>query len=114
MAAPGTTVGADVLPWVPTLGIYLLLERGEAGSGAALENVEGVTGVWRAQSVPTPWSSAGEGQQLHLCFLDEDPVAVARRLQPILAARWRSTALLPSLAAPFHTVVPFEWERYLP
>jgi hypothetical protein len=115
IAAPGTTAGSDVLPWVPVPGIYLLLERGEAeGDAAALADVAGIAGVWRASSVPTEFSSAGAGQQLHLCFLDADPLDVARRLRPVLAARWRSPSLAPLLAAPFYSVVPFEWDRHLP
>jgi len=116
MAAPGVTVGADVLPWVPAPGTFLLLERGAADPGAAgaLAAVDGVTGVWSARSVPTAFSSAGAGQQLHLCFLDADPVEVARRLWPVLAERWQSAALSPLLAAPFYGVVPFAWDRYLP
>ena len=116
LAAPGTTAGSDVLPWVPALGIYLLLERGETTTDgvAALANVPGVAGVWRARSVPALYSTAAEGQQLHLCFLDADPVEVARRLQPVLAARWQRGAVQPLLAAPFYTVVPHEWERHLP
>jgi hypothetical protein len=113
-AAPGTTAGSDVLPWVPAPGIYLLLERGETAPMEALADVAGIAGVWSARSVATAHATAGEGRQLHLCFLDEDPVAVARRLQPVLAARWRSANLAPLLAAPFYTVVPFEWDRYLP
>jgi len=116
VSAPGTTAGADVLPWVPTPGVYLLLEREEIAPGAqaALAEVPGVAGVWSAAAVPTIHSTGGEGQWLHLCFLEDDPVAVAHRLRPVLALRWRSGTRAPLLAAPFYSVVPFEWERYLP
>jgi len=116
VSAPGTTAGADVLPWVPTLGIYLLLERGQVAPGvpAPLAEVPGVAGVWSADSVPTKHTTGGEGQRLHLCFLEDDPVAVAHRLKPVLTERWQSSTLSPLLAAPFHCVVPYEWARYLP
>jgi hypothetical protein len=32
----------------------------------------------------------------------------------MLEHRWRTEAVVPLLAAPFHTLVPFEWARYLP
>ena len=58
--------------------------------------------------------AAQAGQQITYCFLDDDPVAVAARMLPVLAELWRTAALQPLLAAPFYTVVPYEWERYLP
>jgi len=32
----------------------------------------------------------------------------------VLDARWADGAVEPLLAAPFHVLVPYEWERYLP
>jgi hypothetical protein len=53
--------------------------------------------------------------QITFLFLDDDPVAVAERIREPLLRRWESTSdLVPLLAAPFHLVIPFEWERYLP
>jgi hypothetical protein len=36
------------------------------------------------------------------------PVAVAQRLKPVVQEG------NPHLAAPFHTIVPYEWDRYVP
>src|SRR5262245_45701567 len=44
-AAPRVCVGADVIPWRPALGVYLLVERG-ATPASALVDVPGVAGVW--------------------------------------------------------------------
>lgn len=112
-AAEPAKAGADVLPWRPTLGIYLLLEEGVTDP-APLAEVAGVAGFWAGASQPTAVSSAGAGQQLTYCFLDDDPVATATRLAPVLRERWAASGIRPLLAAPFHTVVPFEWDRYLP
>lgn len=103
-AAPRILAGADVLPWRPSRGAYLLLEHG-ADSPAALVDTPGVAGAW--------WfTGTGDlaGLQLTWCFLDEDPVAAAGRIGDAVAGR--SDELL--LAAPFHTVVPFAWDRHLP
>jgi hypothetical protein len=54
------------------------------------------------------------GVQVTYCFLDGDPVETAERLRLPLERRWASGEIVPLLAAPFHTVVPFEWERFLP
>ena len=53
-------------------------------------------------------ASAPAGQRLTYCFLDEDPVATAARLTPVLAP------LSPLFAAPLHAVVPHQWDRCVP
>jgi hypothetical protein len=116
-AAPRVKVGADVLPWWPVLGGYLLVERGEA-SGAASNDllaVDGVVGAWSASAVAAPKVSTAElGQVITYCFLDDDPVAAALRLRPILEKRWSVSGIEPLFAAPFHSVVPHEWGRHVP
>ncbi len=74
-SAPAVTVGADVLPWLPVKGVYLLLEEGEAVADASeqLLKVPGVAGVWTAESEPTGFSTAAEGQRIHFCYLTGDP-----------------------------------------
>ena len=113
LAAPHLKLGSDVLPWMPTRGIYLLIERG-CTSARALTEVEGVAGVWSGSSLATPFSSAGEGQAITYCFLDDDPLVTAQRLRPVLDARWKAGQVEPLFAAPFYSVVPYEWDRYLP
>ncbi len=114
-AAPRVKVGADVLPWWPVRGVYLLLERGDAPADS-LADVDGVAGVWSAPAmdVDARLASAKAGQTLTYFFLDDDPVATAERLRPVLTARWEQHGVQPLLAAPFHPVVPHEWDRYVP
>ncbi|HEY7107359.1 MAG TPA: hypothetical protein VH986_13205 [Acidimicrobiia bacterium] len=121
-AAPRIKVGADVLPWSPLLGGYVVVERG-AASPAHLVDVGGVAGVWwggSEQVDPTeptadghPWSGA-DGLQITYCFLDEDPVTVADRMSPTLEQRWARGGVVPLLAAPFHAVAGFDYDHHLP
>jgi hypothetical protein len=115
VAAPRVKVGADVLPWWPVRGCYLLLEDRQAPT-ADLADVEGVAGIWSttALDVDARLASARAGQQLTYCFLDDDPIATAARLRPVLDTRWRTTGVEPLLAAPFHPIVAHEWDRYVP
>lgn len=113
VAEPRIRTGADVLPWLPIRGMYLLVEEGDPAPPLPC-GIEGVAGAWTSESVPTEISSVGEGQRLTLCFLDGDPVNVARKIRPYLEARWQGSGLKPLLAAPFYSVVPYEWDRYLP
>lgn len=108
-AAPEAVAGADVLPWRPARGVYLLLEQGSTGA-EELCSVPGVAGAWWSTSDP----AEGEVRQITHCFLDDDPVAVAERIRPVVERRWAGSPVAPLLAAPFHAVVPFEWDRYLP
>ena len=113
-AAARIKAGADVLPWWPSRGVYLLLEDGAASPTALLE-VEGVGGVWSATSTAVPgFIKAEAGQQITYCFLDDDPVQTAQRLRPVLENRWRTTGVVPRLAAPLRLVVPYEWDRHVP
>ena len=113
LVAAQVRIGADVLPWFPARGVYLLIEQGEV-STPSLTDVSGVAGVWVARSVPSRFSTAGASQQGTVCFLEDDPVDVAQRLRPTLEMRWSNSGIQPLLAAPFYTVVPHEWHRYLP
>ena len=115
-AAPRLKVGADVLPWWPSTGVMMLIERGRV-SGTALADVPGVAGVWWGSGVVVeePKSSPDVADlQLTYCFLDEDPVAASASLQPVLEARWQDGGVEPRFAAPFHTLVPWDPGRYLP
>ena len=113
IAAPRMKTGADVLPWMPVRGVYILIED-RAADTAGLVDAPGVAGVWTGKSKPTSSSSADAGQHLSYCFLDCDPVETAGELQPILERRWRENGITPLFAAPFHCIVPYEWDRYLP
>ena len=78
--------------------------------------MDGIGGIWSvaSQDVDERLASAQSGQLLTYCFLDDDPVAVAERLRPVLTARWSKGDVEPLLAAPFHPVVPYQWDRYVP
>jgi hypothetical protein len=115
-AAPRIKVGADVLPWWPVMGVYILVERGSA-SPAPLADVEGVGGAWwgAGLAMGPPYATGdNEGLQITYCFLDDQPAAVGERLRPVLEERWRSTGAEPLLAAPFQPLAPYDWGRYLP
>jgi hypothetical protein len=115
-AAPDAKVGADVLPWWPATGVYLLIEHG-VESPAALLDVEGVAGAWwgaTATDVPERYSIAQPGDQLAYLFLADDPVAVAGRLRPVLEQRWADGAVDPLFAAPFFVAHADDLSRHLP
>jgi hypothetical protein len=114
-ASDRAVAGADVIPWRPARGVYLILEQGEA-SPADLCAVEGVAGVWWhcGGTAPVSGFSDNSGLQLSYCFMDGEPLATAERLRGILEKRWATSTLKPLLAAPFHILAPFEWDKHLP
>jgi hypothetical protein len=116
LAAPRIKAGADVMPWWPARGVYVLIERG-GQSHAELIDVPGVGGVWWGGSLPMEARYATaqiDGLQISYCFLDEDPAAAARQLRPVLEARWKRRSIEPLFAAPFHVLVAHQWERFVP
>jgi hypothetical protein len=116
-AAPRIKVGADVLPWWPPRGVYLLLERGSAPVRDLID-VPGVAGVWWAAGIPKghPFSNGADNTDLQItyCYLDDDPVEAAVRLRSVMEKRWAGARVTALLAAPFQTIVPYEWDRYVP
>jgi len=115
VAARRAVAGADVIPWRPARGVYLILEQGDE-SPRGLVDIPGIAGIWwhAGGAPPTPGFSNNSGLQLSYCFLDGEPVETAERLREPLERRWAQSKVRPLLAAPFHTLVPFEWNRYLP
>lgn len=115
VAAPGAIAGADVIPWRPAKGIYLLVEQGGL-SPETLIDIDGVAGIWWHTGGVPPLTGFRDnsGLQLSYLFLDEDPTDIAERLREPLLRRWANENISPLLAAPFQIPIPFEWDRYLP
>lgn len=118
VAAPRIKAGADVLPWWPARGVYVLIEQGEPPPAQLLE-VPGVAGVWWGSSSqlgpPSETIPATDVKRLiTYCFLDHEPAEAAQALRLVLEKRWKAGGIQPLLAAPFHVLVPYEWSRYLP
>jgi len=117
LAAARIKAGADVLPWWPATGVYLLVERGPTPSPLGLVEAPGVGGVFWGSAVPMgpPYATANnDGLHVTYCLLDGDPATTGERLRPLLKERWARSGITPLIAAPFHTLVPYEWDRYLP
>ncbi len=125
-APPRVVAGADVIPWRPALGVYLIVEKGQAPAHD-LVDVPGVAGVWSFHGASAPPSTTSEtgkpfppngldvrGQQITYCYLDADPVETGKRLGEHMKRRWASGAVQGLLAAPFFTVTPFDWGRHVP
>ena len=73
----------------------------------------------REVRIPVPLQppfATRDNSGLHVAylFLDDEPAEVALRLRPRLEQRWSSTDIEPLLAAPFHSLAAYEWDRYLP
>ncbi len=115
VASGRAVAGADVIPWRPATGVYLIIEDGQAPV-QALAEVPGVAGVWwyYGNLAPTPYETDTRGLQITDCYLDADPLAIADQFGQLLRQRWASGDTEGLLAAPFYTLVPYAWDRYLP
>jgi hypothetical protein len=115
-AASRIKIGADVLLWWSAKGVYFMIERGGV-SVEDLLDVPGVGGALWGGAVPLePPFTTRDNSRLHVSylFLDDEPAEVAELLRPRLRERWSATGAEPLLAAPFHSLVAYEWDRYLP
>jgi hypothetical protein len=77
VAAARAVAGADVIPWRPAQGVYLIIEMGGTAPDS-LVDVPGVAGIWwyRGALAPEPYSTDARELQVTYCYLDDDPVAV--------------------------------------
>lgn len=111
IAAEHALVRAEVLPWRPSRGAYVVIEAGDVSDSAAIAAVPGVAGCWRFRGGRFHERFADTtGLHLTVSWLDDDPVAVAERIGTVLAP----TAGALALAAPFEALVPWAWDRALP
>lgn len=115
-AAPRVLVGAEVLPWRPHRGVYLLLETGPPTSPRDLLEVDGVVGAWTFVGSDALHARLAdtEARGLTVVYLDDDPAIVGGRLDGPLHERWTAAGTTPLLAAPFVTVTPWAWDAALP
>jgi hypothetical protein len=116
-AAPSQLVGADVLPWRPISGVYLVVARGGEVTLPPLgSEVEGVVGAWRLRGLDDRHRRLESAAALDVTvwYLDGEPVAVGRALADEQTPQWRSARGETLLAAAFHAVVPWRWDRALP
>jgi hypothetical protein len=115
VAAPRAVAGADMMIWRPAIGVYVIVERSQA-TPEPLTEVPGVAGIWSYDGLPANGLNGvgHRGLQISYHYLDDDPLAVAARMREPLRRRWATGEVTPLLAAPFFTVVPFAWDRFLP
>lgn len=128
-ASDHAVVGACVVPWRPSTGVLLIIERdgppapsasssaASADMGlAALLDVPGVVGAWTWRGRSSNHRQLADTAELitTIAYLDRPPAEVALAGADVLADRWVDGRPVPLLAAPLHAVDPFATERYLP
>jgi hypothetical protein len=128
-AAPRVLVSAEVVPFRPHRGVYLVVEEPADRSAQdaylqwrhrellpELMSVPGVAGAWSFATTPAirrPAFTKGE-YRMTLCYLDEEPVAVGERLGPLMTGVAAGQPVRLLLAAPFESMVRWDWDRFGP
>jgi hypothetical protein len=121
-AAASALVTAEVVPYRPNQGAYLVIEQADPPSAGArwspehverLLEIDGVAGFWSfAPTTLRPDEFSKSGYSVAVCYLDDDPVAIAPSIAAVLADRWEGGATRPAFAAPFVSLQPFDYERH--
>lgn len=127
-AAPRVLISAEAVPYRPNRGVYVVVEETadraaidpyvawlHAEHEPALLAVPGVAGLWTfatsAQYRSHPWDTGD--RRITVCWLDDDPLAVAAELDAVDADRRRfDAASHVALAGPFETIAVGEWDWF--
>ena len=79
-----------------------------------LVSVPGVAGAWTFGTTPSirrPMFTDGD-YRMTVCYLDDDPATVGERLAPVLDRWWATAPVRPLLAAPFESMMIWDWDRF--
>jgi hypothetical protein len=128
-AAPRALISSEVVPFRPHRGVYLIVEELVEDSPQdhflqrmhvevlpELVGVAGVAGAWSYGTTPSirrPMFTDGR-YRMTVCYLDDDPSAVGERLAPVLERAWLGAPSRLILAAPFESMMIWDWDRFGP
>lgn len=126
-AAARVLVSAEVVPFRPHRGIYLIVEDAAGGSGQGgrpqqmhaeilheLNTVPGVAGTWTfatGDAIRSPRFTSGE-YRMTVCYLDDEPAAVGTRIGSVLQPLVADPPSHLVLAAPFESMMRWDWNRF--
>jgi hypothetical protein len=128
-AAPRALVSAEVVPFRPNRGVLLVVEEPDGHEGwndylqrnhrevvPELLGTQGVAGLWIfARSSALTHKTFTEGtERFTICYLDDEPAEVADRVAGILRKSWSGSPTRPLLAAPFESMMRWDWDRFAP
>ncbi len=127
--APRVLVSPEVVPFRPHRGLYLLVEELTRGADQddflqkmhvdivpELVSVPGVAGVWIfATSGLMRRTMFTEGRfRMTVCYLDDEPSVVGRHVAPLVDGHWSDAPSRVVLAAPFESMMNWDWDRFGP
>jgi hypothetical protein len=128
-ASPRALISSEVVPWRPHRGVYLVVE--ELAEGTAQDDflqrmhtellpglvaVDGVAGSWSFGTTPSirrPMFTDGR-YRMTVCYLDGEPAVVGERLAPVVERLWAGSPSRLVLAAPYESMMIWDWERFGP
>jgi hypothetical protein len=128
-ASPRALISDEAVPYRPNRGIYLIVEeptdparqdayiqRMHSDVLPALVAVPGVAGALAFATTPAIRRDTFSPGSFRIttCYLDDDPATVGERLAPVLEEIWKEAPVRPVLAAPFESMMQWNWERFGP
>ncbi len=82
----------------------------------SLVSVPGVAGAWAFATTPSirrpPFTNGAF--RMTVCYLDDEPAVVGERLAPYVERAWKDVPARIVLAAPFESMMSWEWGRFGP
>jgi hypothetical protein len=124
-ASPQALISPEIVPFRPHRGVVFIVEE-PVGNDVdawlqwlhrdhipALLATPGTAGAWMYGSTRT-WnlhpSIQSDRQYTTVIYLDDDPLATAEALTPLVEQRWESGAVRPLFAGPLRTMI--QWDAW--
>jgi hypothetical protein len=126
-AAPRVLVAAEVVPYRPALGVYVVVEEPADGYDVyarrlhtdqvpALLDVPGVAGVWsfgtRLWGFAASGGAGADATRITVMFLDRPPLDVAGEVAELVRRGWEAGAVRPRFAGPLLAITPWRWDWF--
>jgi hypothetical protein len=121
VAAPRVLISADAVPYLPNLGVYVVVRDGVIAAGdedvvpaGALVGADGVAGVWTfATSARFEHHGWHPGNRtITVCYLDSEPLETASELSALVRAALVDDVHPVVFAGPLETITPWRWDWF--
>jgi hypothetical protein len=112
-AAPAALVSAEVVPFRPHRGVFLIVATADAGHCPEVLDAPGVAGVWTYGSTDA-WTlnkrCQPQPRYITVVYIDGDVAATASALAPLVDRHWSSDSVIQPFTGAYRSMI--RWDAW--